>query len=114
MCHLRKSVPVVICHWSFFNKELSRVIMTRTKLRKLTLQYRMRKRECIIQNKGNFVSLSFKKIKKEIPRKFSSEKSAVDRKLFWKNVKPFLSDKVLGKDEIHLIENNKPYSQEIT
>ena len=31
----------------------------------------------------------------------------VDNKSFWKNVKPFLSDKVSGKDEIHLLENNE-------
>ena len=28
-------------------------------------------------------------------------------KLFWKTVEPFLSDKVVGKDRIHLTENNK-------
>ena len=36
-----------------------------------------------------------------------NEKSVVDNKLFWKTVKPLLSDKVAGKDEIHLIENNE-------
>ena len=33
--------------------------------------------------------------------------SAVDNTLFWKNVKPFPSDKISGKDEIHLLENNE-------
>ena len=36
-----------------------------------------------------------------------NEKSVADNKLFWKTVKPLLPDKVAGKDEIHLIENNK-------
>ena len=31
----------------------------------------------------------------------------VDNKFFWKHVKPYLSDKVSCKDEIHLIENNE-------
>ena len=31
----------------------------------------------------------------------------VDNKLFKKNIKSFLSDKASGKNEIHLIENNK-------
>ena len=31
----------------------------------------------------------------------------VDNKLFWKNVKRFLSDKVSGKNKNHLIENKK-------
>ena len=34
-----------------------------------------------------------------------NEKSVVDNKLFWKTVKPLLSDKVAGKDITHLIEN---------
>ena len=36
-----------------------------------------------------------------------NEKSVVNNKLFWKNAKPFLSDKISGKDEIHLLENNE-------
>ena len=36
-----------------------------------------------------------------------NEKSVVDNKLFWKTAKPLLSDKVAGKDEIQLIENNE-------
>ena len=36
-----------------------------------------------------------------------NEKFVVDNKLFWKTVKPLLSDNVAGKDEIHLIENNE-------
>ena len=34
-------------------------------------------------------------------------KFVVDNKLFWKTVKPLLSDNVPGKDEIHLVENNE-------
>ena len=36
-----------------------------------------------------------------------SEKTVADNKLFWKTVKPSLSDKVAGMDKIHLIENNE-------
>ena len=36
-----------------------------------------------------------------------NEKFVVDNKLFWKTVKPLLSDKVAGKDITHLIENNE-------
>ena len=36
-----------------------------------------------------------------------NEKSVVDNKLFWKTVKPFLSEKMSGMDKIHLIENNE-------
>ena len=47
-----------------------------------------------------------RKIKKTFCENLN-EKSVVDNKLFWKTVKPLLSDKVAGKDEIHLIENNE-------
>ena len=42
-----------------------------------------------------------------------NEKSAVDNKLFWKLVKPLLSDNVAGKDKIHLIENNELVKTEL-
>ena len=49
--------------------------------------------------------LSFKKTKKRYEN--LNEKSVVDNKLFWKTVKPLLSDKVMGKDHIHLVENDE-------
>ena len=39
-----------------------------------------------------------------------NESSAIDNKLIWKTVKPlkpFLSDKVVGKSKIHLTENGE-------
>ena len=48
----------------------------------------------------------FKKNKKKGYYENVTEKSVVDYKHFWKAVKPLLSDKVAGKDEIHLIANN--------
>ena len=71
----------------FFKKELSKAIMTRTRVQEI---------ECVIHNKENF-----------------NEKSAVDNKLFWKNVKPVLSDKVLRKNEIYLIKNSKPIKTDL-
>ena len=50
--------------------------------------------------------LSFKKKTKKRYENVN-EKSVEDNKLFWKTVKLLLSDKVAGKDEIHLIENNE-------
>ena len=65
----------------------------------------MRKIEYVIQNKDFCISL-LRKTKKRYYENLN-EKSVVDNKLFWKIVKPLLSDKVAGKDEIHLIENNE-------
>ena len=65
----------------------------------------MRKIEYVIQNEEIFVSLFYEKRKRNIIN--LNEKSVVDNKLFWKTVKPLLSDKVAGKDEIRFIENNE-------
>ena len=64
----------------------------------------MRETEYVIQNKEIFVSL-LRKTKKRY--KNLNEDFVVDNKLFWKTVKPLLSDNVAGKDEIHLIANNE-------
>ena len=65
----------------------------------------MRKIEYVIQNKS-FLCLSFKKNRKRYYENLN-EKSVVDNKLFWKTVKPLISDKVAGKDKIHLIKSNE-------
>ena len=41
----------------FFNKELSKAIITRTKLQNISYKIGVRKIECVIQNKEIFVSL---------------------------------------------------------
>ena len=43
----------------------------------------------------------------------SKWKSVVDNKFFWKTVKLLLSNKVVGKDEVHLMENNEPVKTDI-
>ena len=68
----------------FFNKELSKAIMTQT----------------------NFCVSLLRKTRKRYYENLSEE-YVVDNKLFWETVKPLLSDKVAGKDKIHFIENNE-------
>ena len=53
-----------------------------------------------------FLRLSFKKSKKRYYEDLN-EKSVVGNTLLGKTIKPLLSDKVVGKDKIHLIENNE-------
>ena len=64
----------------------------------------MRKIEYVIQNKEIFVFI-LQKTKKRYYENLN-QKSVADNKLFWKTVKPLLSDKAAGKKGIHLIENN--------
>ena len=84
----------------FFNKELSKAIMTRTKLQNIVIQNRIR-----YTKQRNFCVSPIKKTKKRYEN--LNEKFVVDNKPFWKTVKPLLSEQVAGKDEIHLIENNE-------
>ena len=90
----------------FFNKELSKAIMTRTKLRNIFLQNRSEGNRIRYTKQRNFCVSLLRKTKKRYYENLN-EKFVVDNKLFWKTVKPLLSDNVAGKDEIHLIENNE-------
>ena len=90
----------------FFTKELSKAIMTRTKLRIIFLQNRSEKNRIRYTIQRIFCFSLLRKTKKRYYENLN-EKSVVDNKLFWKTVKPLLPDKVAGKDKIHLIENDE-------
>ena len=90
----------------FFNKELSKAIMTQTKLRDIFLQNRSEENRIRYIKQKNVCVYLLRKTKKRFYENLN-EKSVVDNKLFWKTVKPLLSDEVAGKDKIHLIENNE-------
>ena len=90
----------------FSNKELSKAIVMRTKLRNIFLQNRSEENRILYTKQRNFCVSLFRKTKKRYYENLN-EKLAVDNKLFWETVKPLLSDNVAGKDEIHLIENHE-------
>jgi len=90
----------------FFNKDLSKAIMTRTKLRNIFIQNKSEENRIRYTKQRNFCVSLLRKTKKQFYQNLN-EKNVADNKLFWKTVKPFLSDKVSGKDKIHLIENNE-------
>ena len=80
--------------------------MTRTKLRNIFLQNKSEENKIRYTKQRNFCVSLLRKTKKQYYQNLN-EKTAADNKLFWKTVKPFLSDKVSGMDKIHLIENNE-------
>ena len=95
----------------FFNKELSKAIMTRAKLRNIFLQNASEENRIRYTKQRNICASLLRKTKKRYYENLN-EKLVVGNKLFWKTVKPLLCDKVAGKDETHLIDNNelvKPY-----
>ena len=87
-----------------FNKELSKAIMTQTKLRNIFLQNWSEENRIRYTKQRNLCVSLLRKTKRYCEN--LNEKSVIDNKLFWKSVKPLLPDKVAGKDIIHLIENN--------
>ena len=93
-------------HMPFFNKDLSKAIMTRTKLRNIFLQNKSEENKICYTKQQNFCVSFLREAKKQYYQNLN-EKAVADNKLFWKTVKPFLSVKVSGMDKIHLIENNE-------
>ena len=90
----------------FFEKELPKGTVTRTKLRNNFLQNKSEENRKLYAKQRNFCISLLRKIKK---RNYESlyEKSVIDNKLLWKAVSPFLSDKIVGKNKIHLTENGE-------
>ena len=86
----------------FFNKELSKAIMTRTKLRNIFLQNRSEENRIRYTKQRNFCVSLLRKTKKRYYENLN-EKFVVDNKLFWKTVKPLLSDNELVKTDVRLL-----------
>ena len=80
--------------------------MTRTKLRNIFLQNKSEENKIRYTKQRNFCVSLLRKTKKRYYENLNG-KSVVDNNLFWKTVKPLLSDKVMGKDHIHLVENDE-------
>ena len=95
----------------FMNKTISKEIMKRTQLRNKFLKERNDENKRKNASQRNYcVSLS-RKTKKDYHGKLN-EKDANDNKIFWKAMKPFLSDKIISKEQITLEENNSIISEE--
>ena len=87
-----------------FTKELSKAILTRSRLRNNCLQIRNDTKK-LLYTKQRCVSL-LRKIKRKYYDNLN-KKCVTDNKLFWKTVKSFLSRKVMATDKIYLTKNDK-------
>ena len=96
----------------FFDKELSKTIVTRAKLRNNFLQNKCEENRKLNAKQRNFCISLLRKVKKRHYETLN-EKSVIDDKLFWKAVSPFLSDKIVGKSNIHLTENGELTKQDL-
>ena len=89
----------------FMNKTLSKEIMKITKLHNKFLKERTDESKNNTHHTEIIVSL-LKKTKKNYWNSLN-EKDVSDNKTFWKTVKPFLSDKIVSKEQIFLVENDE-------
>ena len=90
----------------FINKTLSKEIIKRTKLRNKFLKERPGENRKKYASQRNYCVLLLKKTKRKYFGNLN-EKNVCDNKTFWKTVKPFLSDKIVSKEQITLGENNE-------
>ena len=90
----------------FMTKNLSKKIMTRSRLRNKYLKNKTEENRLLYtQQRNKSVSL-LRKTKMNYYGNLN-EKDITDHKIFWKTVKSFLSDKSINSDKIHLNENGE-------
>ena len=88
------------------NKELSKEIMRRTRLRNNFLRNRSDENKRKYSKQRNYCVSLLRKTKKNYYNNLN-EKKITDNKTFWKTVKPFLSDKTPSDEKINLIQKDK-------
>ena len=89
-----------------FSKELSKVIMTRFRLHDAFLQNKSEESRKLFAKQMNYWA-SLPRKTKMIYYENLDEMCFSDYKYSWKLIISFLRDKVVGKDRIHLTENNE-------
>ena len=87
------------------NNEISKAIMTRTRLRNHFLKNRSNRNRDLFRKERNLCLSLIRKSKKDYSSNLN-EKQIADNKRFWKTVKPFLSNKVQYSERINLTEEN--------
>ena len=96
----------------FFTKELSKEIMTRSRLRNKYLKNRNEENRAIYVKQRNYCVSLLRKSKKTYYENLD-ERNLIDNKLFWKTIKPSFSDKIVTRDRIHLTENGEVVKTEL-
>ena len=81
----------------FITKRLSKAIMKRSRLRNNVLKNRTGENKTLYTKEWNYCVSLLKKFKKKYVADLN-EKDILDNKLFWKTIKPALSDKVMTRD----------------
>ena len=90
----------------FMTKSISRETMTRSRLRNKCLKHKTEENRLLYTQQRNKCVSLLRKTKINYYGNLN-KKDMTDNKKFWKTVKPFLSDKSINSDKIHLNENGK-------
>ena len=90
----------------FLTKNLSKEIMTRSRLRNKYLKHKTEENRLLYTQQRNKCVSLLRKTKMNYYGNLN-EKDITDNKKFWKTVKPFLFDKSINSDKIHLNENGE-------
>ena len=87
----------------FVTKDLSKEIMKRSKLRNSYLKYQTDANRMLYKKQRNYCVSLLRKSKTNYYANLD-EKKVSDNKLFWKVIKPSLSDKSCAKEQINFVE----------
>ena len=103
---LRKKKSIRGNHSPVMNKELSKAIIKRTRLRNKFLRNKSPGNRENFNKQRNYCVHLVRKSRREYYGNLN-EKNVIDNKIFWKTVKPFLSSKTTNDSKITLVENDK-------
>ena len=96
----------------FFTKELSKEIMTRSRLRNKYLRNKNEDNRALYVKQRNYCVSLLRKSEKKYYENLD-ERNLIDNKLFWKTIKLSFSDKIVTRDRIHLTENGEVVKTEL-
>ena len=106
VCAPRKTKYVSANSSPFMNKNISKAIMTGTRLRNKFLRNRTPENRIAYNQQRNFCVSLIRETKREYFNSLN-EKLVTDNKLFWNTIEPFFSDKGATREKYTLIEEEE-------
>ena len=93
-------------HSLFMNKNLSKAITLRTKLRYIFLKNKTEENKDRYTKQRTLCVTLLRKSKREYLNNLN-QKNVCDNKKFWRVVKPLLSNKIISNEKITIVEGDK-------
>ena len=96
----------------YMTKALREAIMRRSELERKYFKNKTNENKARFKKQKNFCSKLYKKERKKFYSNLELNK-ITDNKLFWKTIKPLLSEKCIQSSKISLVSNNKVISEDL-